>query len=214
VDDYAGLTSALLRLYAADWDLRWLRVAERLATTMRAQFADPERGGFYYSGPRHDALIARPKEFQDNSVPSGNSAAATALTQLGYLLQSSEWLATAEATVHSALPLIARAPSVTSQMLIAADLLTREQNVVVIARAASEAEAIRRRVRALQRGWHPHWHFVLITADPTFSGELPNALAEKTVRDHQSALYHCRGFTCAAPIVGRGAIESFLEAVD
>jgi hypothetical protein len=213
VDDYANLINALLRLHAADWDLRWLQAACQLAGMMLADFSDSERGGFYFCGRRHESLIARPKEYQDNSLPSGNSAAATALARLGNLLQSSEWIAAAETTLQSALPLIHRAPAAAAQMLIAAELLTRQQHVVVIATAADDEHLLRQQVRAIQRRWHPEWQFVLVPSAGEIPTELQGSLGDKTLRDGQSALYHCRGFACEAPVVGRAAIESFLGRV-
>ncbi len=210
VDDYANLINALLSLYAADWDLQWLQGACQLTSVLLAEFSDPDRGGFYFCGRRHEPLIARSKEYQDNSIPSGNSAAATALARLGNLIQSSEWIAAAEATLRSALPLIHRAPAAAAQMLIAAEMLTRPQHVVVIATNPADEPAVRKLVRAIQRRWHPEWQFVLIPSGTEIPAELREPLQDKTSRDGLSALYHCRGFACDAPVIGRAAIESFL----
>ena len=49
------------------------------------EFADPEHGGFFYTGRSHEALIARQKDVYDNATPSGNAMAATALLRLAAL---------------------------------------------------------------------------------------------------------------------------------
>ena len=49
------------------------------------EFADPEQGGFYFTGTHHETLIARQKDIHDNATPSGNGMAATALLRLGAL---------------------------------------------------------------------------------------------------------------------------------
>ena len=49
------------------------------------EFADAEQGGFFFTGNRHEALIARQKDVHDNATPSGNGMAATALIRLGAL---------------------------------------------------------------------------------------------------------------------------------
>ena len=46
------------------------------------EFADPEQGGFFYTGTSHEALIARQQDAYDNATPSGNAMAATALLRL------------------------------------------------------------------------------------------------------------------------------------
>ena len=43
------------------------------------EFHDAEKGGFFYTGKSHEALIARQKDAYDNATPSGNAMAATAL---------------------------------------------------------------------------------------------------------------------------------------
>ena len=48
-------------------------------------FADDERGGFFTTGTDAEALIVRPKDYQDNATPSENSLAADGLLRLAAL---------------------------------------------------------------------------------------------------------------------------------
>ena len=65
----------------------------RLADIMLAHFADHDRGGFFYTADDHEQLIARHKDIQDSSVPSGNALAATVLVRLGKLTGRADYLA-------------------------------------------------------------------------------------------------------------------------
>ena len=47
------------------------------------KFRAPE--GFYDTSDDHEALIVRPRELQDNAVPSGNGMAALVLLRLAGL---------------------------------------------------------------------------------------------------------------------------------
>ena len=85
LDDYAGFIDGLTRLYESTGEPRWIESALELAAIMIDEFADPEQGGFYFTGRRHEALIARQKDIHDNATPSGNGLAATALLRLGAL---------------------------------------------------------------------------------------------------------------------------------
>src|SRR5205823_941958 len=78
LDDYAGLASALVVLYEACFDERYLEAANELTEKVLALFADPREGGFFYTASDHEQLIARTKEMFDNATPSSNSLAATA----------------------------------------------------------------------------------------------------------------------------------------
>ena len=85
LDDYADLIDGLTRLYEATGEPRWIDSALGLAQIMIDEFADAEQGGFFFTGNRHEALIARQKDVHDNATPSGNGMAATALIRLGAL---------------------------------------------------------------------------------------------------------------------------------
>ena len=50
LDDYANLIDGLTRLYEATGEPRWIESALELARVMIDEFADPEHGGFFYTG--------------------------------------------------------------------------------------------------------------------------------------------------------------------
>ena len=108
LDDYAALANALVSLYEASFDERYIDEAVRLVDIMQAHFADRDRGGFFYTADDHEQLIARHKEIQDSSVPSGNALAATVLARLGKLTGRSDYLAATEKTIRTAAPLLER----------------------------------------------------------------------------------------------------------
>ena len=71
-EDYAALLEALLTLAEVD-DVAWLDDARAVADGLVALFADDDRGGFFTTGIDAEALIVRPKDYQDNATPSENS---------------------------------------------------------------------------------------------------------------------------------------------
>ena len=83
LDDYTHLIEGLLELLAATHDARWYAAAHELADQMIARFAAPN--GFYDTSDDHEALIVRPRELQDNAIPSGNAMAAHILQRLADL---------------------------------------------------------------------------------------------------------------------------------
>jgi uncharacterized protein len=82
LDDYAALGNALLTLHETAGSLMRLDQAAALADTIVAQFADQQRGGFFYTAAQHEPLIVRKKDWLDNPAPSGNGLAATLLLRL------------------------------------------------------------------------------------------------------------------------------------
>jgi uncharacterized protein len=85
LEDYAFLLEALIVLFEATCDERWLTEARALAAQTIARFADPERGGFFSTPADGEELIARRKELDDSPIPSGASSAALGLLRLAQI---------------------------------------------------------------------------------------------------------------------------------
>jgi len=79
-DDHAAMADACLVLYETTFDLRWFERARALADDLLRLFHDEDRGGFFQTGSDAETLVVRPKDLQDNAVPSGNSRAADVLS--------------------------------------------------------------------------------------------------------------------------------------
>jgi uncharacterized protein YyaL (SSP411 family) len=85
LEDYAFLLEALIALFEAGCEERWLTEATRLADELIERFSDPEHGGFFSTAADGEALIARRKELEDSPIPAGGSSAATGLLRLAQL---------------------------------------------------------------------------------------------------------------------------------
>jgi uncharacterized protein YyaL (SSP411 family) len=82
LEDHAFLLEALMTLFEATCEERWLNEARALADQTIARFGDPQRGGFFSTASDHEQLIARRKDLEDSPIPSGASAAALGLLRL------------------------------------------------------------------------------------------------------------------------------------
>ncbi len=85
LEDYAFLLEALIVLFEATCEERWLTEARAIAAQTIARFADPERGGFFSTPADGEELIARRKELDDSPIPSGASSAALGLLRLAQI---------------------------------------------------------------------------------------------------------------------------------
>jgi uncharacterized protein YyaL (SSP411 family) len=121
LEDYAFLITALLDLYEADADRRWLEMAKSLSATLVEKFWDEHSGGFYFTSSDHERLPVRTKSFFDGATPSGNSAATFALLRLARLTGEATWRARAEQTLRLCRDLMEQAPHAFSYMLSALD---------------------------------------------------------------------------------------------
>ena len=205
LDDYAHLTNAMVTLYESTFEDRWINEGVRLANTMMSHFADAESGGFFYTADDHETLIARMKDLQDSSIPSGNAMAATALFRLGQLGNREDLLAAAEAALRTAVPMMEKYPLAVGQMLVAADLFIGPMKQCVIAEQGDEHAS------SLRRTYLPR----AVLAAPTDNVHLQSLVGGKTLGDGETAKLHvCEQYACQQPVegddVGR-AIQSLAE---
>jgi len=212
LDDYACLANSLVSLYEAGFDEQWIDLAVELADIMLAQFADADRGGFFFTASDHETLITRPKDVQDSSTPSGNAMAATALLRLGKLCGRPDYLAAARRTLATFTELMSRHPTAAGQLLIALDFeLGPSPELVLMAPANDEdAAAVLAEVR---RRYLPN-KVVARRPGVAPSAQLDTIFAGKPVPASGVALYVCRDFTCQAPAVGREAAMEALAALE
>ena len=80
LEDYALLADGLLALYEATFEERWFTTARDLMEQCSPGSPTPPAAS---STPRRRrGARARPKDLQDNAIPSGNAAAAGVLLRL------------------------------------------------------------------------------------------------------------------------------------
>jgi len=117
LEDHAFLLEALIALFEASCEERWLHQAVALAEETIARFADPERGGFFATAADGEALIVRRKDLEDSPIPSGSSSAAVGLLRLAQLTGSGDYERQALGTIALAADLAPRYPSAFGHML-------------------------------------------------------------------------------------------------
>jgi uncharacterized protein YyaL (SSP411 family) len=213
LDDYANLIDGLTRLYEASGTPRWVEAALDLARVMVEEFADPEAGGFFYTGASHEALIARQKDAYDNATPSASAMAATALLRLGALTGRADLTGAGRATLRSVQLVLEKAPSAAGQSLIALDFdLAPDREFALI--SGDDPGEFRKSIEAVYARFLPHK--VVAPATPsqaTALAETVPLLADRPARDGRTTTYICERFTCQAPVVGLEALEAALAGL-
>jgi uncharacterized protein len=190
LDDYVLLAEGVLELQQVRFRSDELAFARELADITLAHFEDRKAGGFFFTADDHETLIHRGKTFSDDATPAGNGVAALALLRMGYLLGNTAYLEAAERTLRAAWLALEKYPHAHASLLNALDELTRPPEIIVL-RGETAGWA-----RELAKLYSPRR---LVLSIPRDAGELPQALAEKSLRKNAVA-YVCRGSTCSAPI--------------
>ncbi|HEX7239050.1 MAG TPA: thioredoxin domain-containing protein, partial [Longimicrobiaceae bacterium] len=169
LEDHALLADALVAVYEATGDPRWVREARTLADAMLERFWEEDEGVFYDTASDAEPLVVRPRDTFDNATPSGTSAAAMALLRLGALAGEPRYTRVAARVLESAGEMPARIPAAFGLLLSALDFhLATPQEVVVVGRpGAPDTEAL---LEVLRRGWRPST--VLALRDPDAPAEV------------------------------------------
>jgi uncharacterized protein YyaL (SSP411 family) len=98
--------SAFLDLYQTTFDKTWIDRSETLAQYTIAHFFNEETKMFDYTSDLDPALIAKKAEYEDNVIPSSNSAMARSLFALGTLTYNNDYLDRAEQMLRNMMPRI------------------------------------------------------------------------------------------------------------
>jgi uncharacterized protein YyaL (SSP411 family) len=208
LEDHALLADGLLALYEATWEDRWFVAARELLDLVLDRFADPA-GGFFDTADDHEQLVTRPKDPQDNAIPSGGAMATTVLLRLAALTGDGRYRAAAERALASVGPYLSRYPTGFAQWLIALDFAHAPVSEVAIVGERLDA-ATRPLLRVLDAPYRPHQVLAGAT-DPTRSA-VP-LLADRERRDGRPTAYVCRDFACRLPVTDAEALAGELAAV-
>ncbi len=199
-EDHAQFASACLTLYETTHDLAWFTAARETADAMLRLFSDTERGGFFVTGSDADPLVVRPKDLQDNAVPSGNSVAAEVLLRLSHLTGEASYEEAGASALRLVRDVMGRAPTGFGHALCALDLVLGPVHEVAIV-GPIDAPATRALTREVTvRRYLPN--AVLAVAGPEDDGarEAVALLTDREPRDGQPTAYVCEHFTCKLPV--------------
>ncbi|HEX4614032.1 MAG TPA: hypothetical protein VH092_37970, partial [Urbifossiella sp.] len=213
LEDYAFLADALVTLYEATFEVKYVRSAVELADAMLAHFADPAGAGFFFTADDHEPLIARTKELHDGSTPGGMSVAVTVLLRLAKLTGRRDFAEKANATLRGYRGLMEEHPTALGQLLVALDFHLGPVDEVAVVGRPDDPET--RTVLAELRGrFRPHQ--VLAYHDPATPApaDVLPLLADRPAVNGAATVYVCRDFACRAPLVGADAVRGYLDSAD
>jgi uncharacterized protein YyaL (SSP411 family) len=190
LEDYAFVADALLALYQATFDEKWLSEASALLDTAIARFYDSEEGFFYYTSSESEALIARKKEIFDNVIPASNSGIAHALYKAGIILDRQDYSEIASAMVIKMKKLIITEPQYLSHWAqLLADFSSTSVEIAIAGPECHEYRA------AIAANYLPN---TVIIGTNSIS-DLPLLEGRKAI-DGKTTIYVCFEKTCKLPV--------------
>lgn len=204
LEDYAYLADALIALYQTTFDERWFVWAKELADMMLTHFQDEESGGFYDTSDDHEKLIQRPKDLQDNAVPSGNAMAANILLKLSLYTGNSEYWDIAEQATSALYGAMAQYATGFGQWLQSATLIMAEAKEIAVVGdpAGNDTQTL---LATLNNTYRPYQ--VIAVGQPDSAIPL---LHHRTQHNNQATAYVCQQFVCKMPVTTPNELASLL----
>jgi hypothetical protein len=207
--DYAFFIEALLDLYEATFEPRYVRAALEIEKAFDERFVDP-KGGFFLAGQGHDGLILRPKESSDGALPSSNSVAAMNLLRLSAFTGQERYRKRAESLFEAWSGTLTRAPAAVPRLLCALDFATGPVREVVLSGEPGrpDFEALRSAVFA-SRGFNR----VLVHADAAESlADATPLVLGRAAEDSRAEAFVCENFACRRPTSDPKELAAALDA--
>ncbi|MDQ2966560.1 MAG: thioredoxin domain-containing protein, partial [Chloroflexota bacterium] len=208
LEDYSHLGEGLLALYEATFDERWFFAAREFADAILGHFSDPA-GGFFDTADDHERLVTRPKDPQDNAVPSGGSEATMLLLRLAALTGEARYRTAADQAIASVTALAPGHATGFANWLSAIDFaLAPVVEIAVVGDAAADETS--RLLAPARTGYRPN-QVLAISADPV-SSAVP-LLGGRFAIDGRPTAFVCRDFACRQPVNEPEALAALLSDV-
>jgi uncharacterized protein len=214
LEDHALLADALLSLYEATFDPRWVREARQLGDRILDRFWDEQSGMFYDAAVGGEALVVRPRDVDDNATPSGNSAATHMLLRLAAFTGEPRYERVASRVLRDMGGLLQRAPLAFGHLLAALDfhLATPQEVAIVGDPGAPDTRAL---LDVVGEAYRPNTILALTAPDPDEAviATIP-LLADRPALDGRATAYVCQRFTCRSPVTSPAALRAELDPQD
>jgi uncharacterized protein len=174
-------------------------------------FADPA-GGWYDTGDDHERLVTRPKDVQDNAVPSGNAMAARVLLRLAAWTGDGRYRAAAERALRTVVPFVSRYPTAFAHWLSAMDLaLAPVAEIAVV--GAPDDPATEALLATAQRDFRPNQVVARAADAARAAASAVPLLHDRVTVDGRATAFVCQGFACRLPVTDPADLAKQLAAV-
>ncbi|WP_160674968.1 thioredoxin domain-containing protein [Clostridium sp. C8-1-8] len=199
LDDYSFMIFALIELYEATFETRYLQLATELTNHQVENFWD-EEGGFYFTSSKEEEVLARVKEIYDGAIPSGNSVAFMNMLKLSKLTGNAEYEGYCE-KLQKAFSQVVKDSPIAYTQLVSGILLSISSSTEIVVVGNTASDEFNNYVNSLRSIYSPT--SVILGKDSNDKDPLIHKLADYTKYqqsvDHYTTVYVCKNFTCSEP---------------
>ncbi len=213
LEDVAWVAAALVQLYEADGDVRWLTRARALFEARAAHYQDAS-GALFDTPDDGPPLLTRPRGPTDGATPSAAGVLAATALRLAALTESDGLRATAERAIGADAGLLVQAPEACLALLQAAQVGAKPPLTLVIvgdpawpSTRALEAAAWRSRPSGCVLA-----SSASVPVPPATVRTVPLFTGRESVTADRARAYLCEGGACRLPVEEPQALVRLLVA--
>ena len=175
------LAEALISLYQATFDEKWLYKARDLANYAIEHFYDNKSGMFFYTSDIDPELVARKMETGDNVIPGSNSVMAKVLFQIGVYFDNADHIAKSKQMVNNVKHLVVKYASFYSNWAIVTAYFAKQPfEIAIVGENAAELRA------KMDKYFLPNAFYLGGEDEGTLS------LLESKLQEGQTTIYVCQ----------------------
>lgn len=206
LQDYSKFGLALVELFSATGEKKYLDKAKDFAETMVEEFWDEESKTFYLTGKSHEKLIVRSKDVYDGAVPSGNSVALDFLLRLHALTGSQKFREIGMKGLENIAEVAGKYSSSFGYVLMTCDFAIDSPKEIVILGERNEEFLTK-----LYADFQPNKVVVLAKEiSEELEKEIP-LLEGRAKIDDKTTAFVCENFVCKLPVTD---VEDFVKQLD
>jgi uncharacterized protein YyaL (SSP411 family) len=210
--DYATLIQALLDLYEASFEVKWLKWAAQLQEEFDKNYEDTAKGGYFSVSKSIANSVLQVKEDYDSAEPSPNSVAALNLLRLGHMLARDDYRAKGEKVLKLFGKSLEQHPFSAPVMVSALNYQRHGEMEIVLAGAKDDAGFVAL-AKEVRKRYLPH--AVVLHADggegQQFLSQKNDALGAMKPVGGKAAAYVCVKRACKAPVTSVAELAKLLE---
>jgi len=207
LEDYAAVGNAILSVYEATLEPRWLDETAWITERVIDLFWD-DTDGVFHDGPRDgERLAVRARDLMDNATPSGNSLAVELLIRSAHLFGEERHRDIAHRVLDREAGFMARFPAAFGRLLGALDQTVADPVEIAIVGAREDA-LTQELLDAALRPYMPNRTIAGVAPGEDLSHMLP--VLEGRNRGTEPAAYVCVRYACKAPVSDAAALAEQL----
>lgn len=210
LEDYAFLCIALIDLYEASAEEKYLIRAKEHAISLIQSFWDPKSRTFFSVANNHEPLYLRIKQGSDHAIPNPNAMAALALAKLSYYFDRQDFREQASQAIIGHGKEISQYPILFASSLIALDFMLNgpiECSFV----GTLNSEDFKNMRREICQHFIPRHQFAYLNSEHPETEIL--ALIGKTPSTNKTLLYICNNAHCHPPTTDFSALTTQIREI-